>query len=208
MAAKSLDLLNIFKAVSGNLVENQSALNEADTYNHDHGDHMVEIFKVITQAMEEKKGADPADQLEYAGNLLRKKSKSGSADLYANGLAKAAKQFVGQQVTSDNAMQLVQTLMGGGQKVQAPPAASGDMLGSLLSGLAGGKQKSDAGFDASDLLTAGMAFLQSKQEGDSNLEALVDAAVASTQMGASSHRSQSGKLVANTILQMMSGMGS
>ncbi len=205
MASKNIDLIKIFQAVSGNLTDNQSALNEADTYNHDHGDHMVEIFEVITQAMQEKKNADPADQLAYASELLRKKSSSGSAELYADGLANAAKQFLGKQVTSENAMQLVQTLMGGSQKVQAS-SDSGNMLGSLLSGLTGSQSQADDGFDASDLLSAGMAFLQSKQEGDSNLEALIDAAVASTQMGSSSHRTQSGKLVANTILQMMGSM--
>ena len=206
MAGNNIDLLSIFEAVSGNLADNQSALNEADSYNHDHGDHMVEIFGLITKAMTQKKSAEPADQLAYASDLLKKESSSGSAQLYADGLANAAQQFVGKQITADNAMQLVQTLMGGGQKVQAPQASSGDMLGSLLSGLTGAKSGDADGFDASDLLTAGLTFLKSKQEGDSNLEALVDAAIASTQMGSSAHRAQSGKLVANTILQMMGSM--
>jgi len=35
---------------------------------------MVEIFRVITEAMETKQSIDPAGQLEYASQLLRKKS--------------------------------------------------------------------------------------------------------------------------------------
>jgi len=208
MAANAIDLINIFSAVTKNLDQNKKALNEADTYNHDHGDHMVDIFKVVTQAMETKKNADPADQLAYASELLRQKSHSGSADLYASGLANAAKQFTGKQVTPDNALTLIQAMMGGAQPVsQAQPSAGGNLLGSLLSGLSGGQSQTGQGIDAGDLLNAGMAFFQAKQSGDSNLEALVDAVVASTQVAGSAHRAQSGKLVANTILQMMSSMG-
>ena len=71
MSPSKVNLLKAFQAVSQALNQNQSALNQADTYNHDHGDNMVEIFRVITQAMDEKKGASPAGQLTYASELLR-----------------------------------------------------------------------------------------------------------------------------------------
>ena len=51
-----LDLANLFQTVTGTLSQNRETLNEADTYNHDHGDNMVDTFEVITQAMKEKKG--------------------------------------------------------------------------------------------------------------------------------------------------------
>jgi hypothetical protein len=82
----NIALDKIFQTVTKALSSNQSMLNDADSYNHDHGDHMVEIFQVITQAMQEKKGADPADQLAYASDLLRRKSQSGSAAMYAQNL--------------------------------------------------------------------------------------------------------------------------
>lgn len=104
-----LDLANLFQTVTGTLSQNRQTLNEADTYNHDHGDNMVDTFEVITQAMKEKKGADPADQLAYASEILRQR-KSGSAQKYADGLSQASSQFQGQQVTSSNAMTLIQTL--------------------------------------------------------------------------------------------------
>ena len=69
MAKNQIDLFSMFKQATQAMQENKSSLNEADTYNHDHGDHMVEIFEVITQAMKEKKDADPADQLEYAAKI-------------------------------------------------------------------------------------------------------------------------------------------
>ena len=94
-AAKSIDLGKLFGTVAKTLTQNQTQLNTADTYNHDHGDHMVQIFEVITLAMKEKQNASPADQLAYASQLLRAKSQSGSAQLYAEGLSDAASQFQG-----------------------------------------------------------------------------------------------------------------
>lgn len=208
MADSKLDLSKMFQSVSNILVKNKENLNQADSYNHDHGDHMVDIFKVITQAMEAKKGAEPADQLAYASELLRKGPQSGSAGLYSKGLWQAAQQFKDQKITGGNAMQLVQTILGGGQtpvSAQAPKP-SGDLLGSLLSRFTGSGAQEDQGIDSSDLLAAGMAFFQSKQSGESTLEALVDAAVASSQMSGSAHRTMSGKLVANTLMKTISSL--
>jgi len=94
MANGQIDLLSLFKQVSKSVKQNQDSLNQADPYNHDHGDNMVQVFDVITQAMKEKKTADPADQLEYAAQLLRSKTASGSGTVYANGLETAAKQVL------------------------------------------------------------------------------------------------------------------
>ena len=134
--AGNIDLGKLFQSVTGTLAKNRESLNEADTSNHDHGDNMVDTFEVITQAMREKKGADPADQLEYAAEILRQR-KSGSAQLYAKGLSQASQQFQGQQVTSGNAMTLIQTLLGGGQapvQQQQQDGGLGNVLGSLLGG--------------------------------------------------------------------------
>ena len=205
--ANNLDLASLFQSVTGNLLQNRDTLNQADTYNHDHGDNMVQIFEVITQAMQAKQGADPADQLAYASQLLRKKSQSGTAQFYVDGLSKASQQFSGQQVTPDNAMTLVQSLLGAGTQQTSQPQ-SGDLLGSLLSGLTGGGQAAQEpdGLDAGDLLSAGLAFMQSKQQGESTGEALLDALSAGTAMGQTPHRAQSGALVANTLMQVIGSM--
>jgi hypothetical protein len=229
--AGNIDLGKLFQTVTGTLVKNKESLNEADTNNHDHGDNMVNTFEVITRAMKEKKGADPADQLAYAAEILRQQ-KSGSAQLYAKGLSQASQEFQGQQVTSGNAMTLIQTLLGGGQapvqQQQQQDGGLGNVLGSLLGGgqtqqqdggglgnmlgslLGGGSQQttsqqSSQGIDIGDILNAGMAFMNTKSKGGSNIEAIVNAVVSSSAMGGS-YRSQSGSLVANALMQAVQGM--
>ena len=86
----------------------------------------------------------------------------------------------------------------------------GDLLGSLLGGgtkqaPARGQQSSD-GLDIGGLLNAGMSFMNTKSRGGNNIEAIVNALVSSSAMGNSQYRSQSGSLVANTLIQAISGM--
>lgn len=220
MADQSIDLVKVFQSVAKVMGKNKTTLNEADVYNHDHGTNMAHTFKVISQAMEEKKDLSPADQLAYASELLRQKEKSGSAMIYADGLARAASQFQGQNVTADNATLLIQALMGGGQPQQPQAKASdpmGGLLGSLLTGLTGsggstqqnaaqGGQQQAGGIDAGDLLSAGMQFFSAKQRGASNLEAVTSAIMAGSQMNDGGYRTQSGTLVANTLMQAIGSM--
>ena len=227
--SKSIDLAQLFQTVTGTLADNRQQLNDADDNNHDHGDNMVDTFEVITQAMREHRGADPADQLEYAAQMLRQR-KSGSSQMYANGLEEASREFQGQQVTPANAMTLIQSLLGGGQapQPQQQDGGIGGVLGSLLGGgqqpqqqgggiggvlgslLGGGQQgqqgqQGQDGLDLGDLLQAGMAFMSTKQRGGGNLEAIVNAVVASSAMGGG-YRQQSSNLVASTMMQAIQGM--
>lgn len=209
---QSIDLASLFGAVTDTMTKNKKRLNKADEFNHNHGDNMVEIFRVITEAMETRSGSDPADQLAYASELLRKRSQTGSAQMYAQGLSQASQRFQGQQVTQDNGLALIQALLGGAPAAsQQAEAPTGDLLGSLLSGLTGssagsGAQEQQPGLDMTDLLNAGIAFMNAKQQGGSNLESLIQAVVSASQAGQSPHRAQSGALVANTIMQMLGGM--
>ena len=206
-----IDLAKLFGAVASNLGDQRETLNQADTYNNDHGDHMVEIFEVVTQAVKEKKNANPADQLAYASEILRRKQ-SGSAQVYANGFSQAAQQFQGQSVTTDNAGMLLQTLLGGGQAPAAPSqqtSGGAGMLGALLGGLTGQSnqgQVADDGLDVGDLLNAGMAFMNAKQQGGSTAEAAINALMSASPLGQSSHRKESGTVVANTIMQVLGSM--
>jgi hypothetical protein len=61
-----IDLISVFKAVTETLQENQTNLNEADTYNHDHGDNMVQTFQTITKAAANSKTKTPSAQLASA----------------------------------------------------------------------------------------------------------------------------------------------
>ncbi len=183
MTTGEIELASLFKTVTKALKGNQEALNEADSYNHNHGDNMVKNFKVITKALEQKSDASPTEQLAYASKVLQNRSPSGSAQMYAEGLEKAAETVRGQPaITPENALGLVQALMGGGQPSQPAQqtneALSGDMMGSLIGSLLGGgmgsaaqpqtgnQQSGDMG-DLLGSLLGGAMTTQSHQENES-----------------------------------------
>jgi hypothetical protein len=64
--------------------------------------------------------------MAYAAEIL-KGQRSGSAQLYARGLSQASQQFQGQEVTADNALAMLSTLLGGGG------AAAGQSAGLMIS---------------------------------------------------------------------------
>jgi hypothetical protein len=206
MATKSVDLAKLFSFASKVLAQNQDTLNQSDTYNHNHGDNMVEVFQVITQAMKEKKGASSADQLEYAAQLLRQQTQSGSGQAYASGLERAAEAFTGKSVTKQNVGTLIQSLFGA-QQVSPQSVGGGDLLGNLLSGLAGGGQQQGGSqnIDAGDLLNAGLSYLSAKQAGKGDLEALMGAVVGNSTIGQGG-RAESGALIANALMAALSKM--
>lgn len=230
--AGGLDLASLFNAAAQALAANQSALNEADTENHNHGDNMVQAFNMISQSMAKQKSASPSAQLKSASQFLAKNGTGGSAHVYSQGLAQASQQFKGQSaVTPDNAMMLIQALLGGGQQAQQTQQPSGaDLLGTLLGGgqqaqpsgqagdllgaLMGGEQSAQQigqqqdGIDLGDVLNAGMAFMNAKHQGQGNLQAALSALMAAGPLGQKPHREQSGQLVANALLQAVAGMSS
>ena len=206
--AQNFDLNQIFQTVTQQLSQKKSDLNEADTYNHDHGDHMVQIFDLVQKAVAEKSGKPAADQLAYASQVVEDQAHSGSAALYAQGLSNAAKNLAGKDLNAGSIDLLVKGLLNVNPSGAKPnqQEGQGGLLGSLLAGLTGNASStdSDEGIGVDELLRAGLAFYQSKQEGDSNTEAIMDALMAASPMGQSPHRSQSGTLIAQTILDFVS----
>jgi hypothetical protein len=191
--AQKLDLFSLFQTVAGALTENQESLNKADSYNGDHGDNMVDIFNLVTEAVGEKGKSAPSSQLKHAGKALKKQS-SGSAQVYAEGLLEAADTFQDSSITTDDAMTLVQTLLGGGKAGEtAKDGSLTDMLGGFLGG--------EDGLDAGDLLNAGLAFLSAKNRGESTSEALIEAVISASPLGEVPHRAQSSQVVVSTILE-------
>jgi hypothetical protein len=146
MADNSALLGSIFQMVTNSLAQNKQTLDDADDQNHDHGTNMVQTFQTITQALNQKKNSPPSTALSYAAKQVAKESTSGSGKLYAQGLSQAATQMKGQTLNSQTAIQMLQTLIGGGQAPQpgAQPAG-GDILGALLGGLGGAQQPAQAG---------------------------------------------------------------
>ncbi len=136
MPESEVNIAELFNAVSEALNREKDALNAADAYNHNHGDNMAQNFKVIGEALKQKQGASPSEQLAYASQVLQQSSNSGSAKLYSEGLIRASTRLQGQTaVTRDNAFSLVQALLGGGQVNES---ASGDLMGQLAGMLSGG----------------------------------------------------------------------
>jgi Dak2 domain-containing protein len=200
---RGTDLSALFNVAAQALAANQASLNQADTENQNHGDNMVQAFNMISQAMASERGAPPSTQLQHASQYLSQNAQSGSGQIYAQGLAQAAQQFQGQSaVTPDNAMMLVQSLLGGGQ---SPAQQSGsDLLGSLLGGQQ--VQQASSGIDLGALLSAGMTFMSAKQQGQDNVQAALTALMSGGPLAQKPHREQSGQLVANALLQAVAGM--
>jgi hypothetical protein len=201
--ANGLDLSSLFGLVTERLSEKKENLNEADSYNHNHGDNMVQIFSLIQNAVTDKKDEPVAQQLKFASQQVDEKVESGSAKLYAEGLASAAEKFTDSQLDPSNIGDLVKSLLGADKpEKQEKPKQNSGFLGSILGGLLGQSKSSDddEGLGLDELLRAGMAFYQSKQDGADTSKALISALLAASPMGQSEHRSQSGSIVASTIL--------
>jgi hypothetical protein len=203
---RGTDLSAIFNLAAQTLAANQASLNEADVENRNHGDNMVQTFNMISQAMANQRGAPPSQQLQHASEHLAQNTASGSGQLYAQGLAQAAQQFQGQSaVTPENAMMLIQSLLGGGQ--QSSQQNSADLLGSLLGGQPAPQAQAQAqGIDLAALLSAGMTFMSAKQQGQDNVQAALTALMSGSPMSQRQHRQQSGQLVANALLQAIASM--
>ncbi len=193
----NVDLVKLFSTVAKTMVENQSSLNKADEYNQDHGDHMVDIFNLVSGAMKDAPSGDVTSGLAKASELLTEKP-SGSAAVYAKGLGQAAEYFQGRDLDATQLLPLLQTMLGGGE------ASVSQGAGGLLDSLAGSIGGED-GLDLGDILSAGAAFMESKESGDSNLEAAMDAVISASKMGETPHRAQSSKLVADVLLQTLMG---
>lgn len=237
--ANSIDLQSLFSTVSQSLAEKKATLNEADSYNHNHGDHMVKIFNLIRSAVVQKSDQPVEEQLSYASKVVQQKADSGSAALYAQGLSKAAERFSGKDLNENTVSILLQSLLSAEKPIQETPSQGNDMLGSLLSGLAGqptesaqsqGSQQSQGGnilgsllsgltgqsnetagesdqsLGLDDLLQAGMTFFQSKQDGDTNIEAIMDVLMVGSPMKETPHRKQSASIVTETIMKFIGNM--
>ena len=144
----NIDLSTIFQTVTKELVKNQQSLNQADGYNQDHGDNMVRTFRTITRSINTKKkqGGSDSAALAYAAKRLSKSGTGQSAQLYTQGLTRAAAQLEGKQIDRRSGMQLLQTLIGGGQAASQTSQSSqgGDLVSSLLGGMMGSSQSQES----------------------------------------------------------------
>jgi hypothetical protein len=201
-------LAPIFAAVGEALLEQRQALNQADPYNGDHGDHMVEVFGVAAQAAREKSGAGLAEAMEYAAGLLAGLAGNGSAQVYAHGLAQVAAQLRRYEVSLEELSVFVQKALEeeGGESAASAEPRSGEVLKALLAGLAGwgqierGQTPSGNPLDMAALFDLGVAYMQAKGRGGSRAEVLAEAAASASPLGSVPHRRQSGKIAIQAFL--------
>ena len=206
MSNGQINLQKLFQAVAGALKQNQSALNQADTYNHDHGDNMVKTFNTIVQALQQKPDAKPAAQLKYISQQLDQNATSGSGKTYAQGFAQAAGHFKGTEITLESILPLIQMILGGGQAT-TKTGSSADLIGSILGSLTGsGTGQSGQGLDLGGLLgglLGGQSGSSSNTGGDL-LGTLIGGLVGNSQMADSAPHTQSSQIVTSSILQALS----
>lgn len=139
----SLNMAQLFGMVTQALSQKREDLNAADTYNHDHGDHVVEVFQLVEQVAKENPGLEPAEILARASDLLRQKP-SGTAQAYAQTMAQGALQLKGKPLTAQTLPLLIQALLGsasGAASASTGTSQGGDLLGGLLGALTGGGQQ-------------------------------------------------------------------
>ena len=194
-----LDLMSLFGKAAQSLQDNKDALNKADGWNGNHGDNMVEIFNLVTEAIKNNPDSTPAEQLAQAGKALAG-AKSGSAQMYSNGFAQAAEAVKGKDVTPQNLVGMVQSLMGAGTSSQEDD----NPITGLLGGLLGGDQDDqDDKLDLGDVINAGFSFVKSKNRGEDPLSSLVGAIMGKSPASESAHRSKSGELVTSSLLKSL-----
>jgi hypothetical protein len=214
----TFELAPLFQAVGEALRQNQAALNQADTFNGNHGDHMVEIFELAASAAQKKSDLDLASGMLYASQLLKQTAQNESAQLYARGLSHIAEQFRIYAVTLDDLVPFVQKALS--EKKEAPaasedasPTRSGNVLKALLAGLSvwgqaeSGQPVSDRPLDMGALFEFGMAYLQAKQRGGIRVEVIADAAASVSPLSRTPHRYQSGKLAIQALLEAIQQAG-
>ena len=192
--AQQLDLTSLFRAVTRTLKENQASLNEADDLNHNHGDNMVQTFSTISRSVAKNRELPVSEQLLSASEILKRRSKSGSGQIYAQGLERASKQFQGKDLNADTVGALINAMMGGGVDGTADIQAggSGDLLGGLLGSLTGqtaqptqrrqAPQRQQAPSSSGDLLDSllgGLSQPQPQQQSSSAGGSLLDSLLGS-----------------------------
>jgi hypothetical protein len=213
MSQSPVDLASLFGAALSTMKNNQQQLNQLDTANGAHGDHMVENMRIVTDALRAKQSQSPSEALQYASQMLQAQGQGTSTQQYAQGLSRAADKFQGQsQINPSDITHLVSSILGSVQSETGPqqPGAPANALEHMM-GLANQQQVGSTGGMLDALLPAGMAFLQAKASGADSATAASHAVMRALTSGAvnplqaSSAHSASAGLVAQSLLQALAG---
>lgn len=214
MSENPVDLEVIFRAVGGTLGSRQADLNQMDEVNHNHGDHMVEIFNLASQAALEKQSAPLADAMKRAAELLSARANNGSAQVYGRGMTLLSEQFRQRQIELGDLLSVIGRHLGGEpEAAEEESTASGEVTKALLNALAEWEKVEDSqaagaagkagGLDMGYLFGVGMAYLQAKQKGGDRLDVLSETVVSASPLGKVAYRHASGVIAVRALLEAM-----
>lgn len=213
----------VFAAVQTTLDERRLELNQADTLNGNHGDHMVEIFRLASMSVEGSPEDDLAGAMIAAANALEGLTDNATAGVYARGLNQIGKQMRRSAVEFNDLATVLQHALDpdspgnnnpGSASKQQWRQDSGPALKALLNGLAGwnqieeGKPLGENPLDMSAMFEFGMALLQAKQRQQERIDVLADAAISASPLKNVPHRQISGMIAVRAFLQAFQSAGS
>ncbi len=214
MDPAGFDLALIFQTAASVLSQQREAFNQADELNGNHGDHMVAIFRVATQAVSEVPLDDLAESMEYAAAQLRELKDNASASIYAIGLQQLAKELRANGIQLADLVPYVAHAVrekdAAGERANTakePQVKSTLVLKAFVNGLAGWKHalaedaSSDKRLDLSYMFDLGIAYMQAKQQGGSRIQVLAETAVNVSPLASPAYRAQSGMQAIQAILQ-------
>ena len=156
---KSVPLDDLFGSVVGTLESQRGYLNDLDRMggNGNHGDNVVDNFKLITESLRRDHDLEAREQLQRAASTLQQNGRGATARLYAEGLREAA-----QEVPAGSGQIDLQTLM--------------PLLQGLLTGVSSNTQAQPGQGTLLDALLPGIqSYLGARQAGQSNSQAMMNA---------------------------------
>lgn len=159
--APASSLVALFSAMTQNLQQDRADLNRLDRGDGDAGDNMAANFQIVTDTLSSaiQQGGQQADvgaALRQAAEALKHQGQGATAPIYAQGIADAAQRLQGKSSFSiDDLLPLLQGLLSGSQQASGMQPGQGSLIDVLLPGV--------------------MTYMQSKQAGDSDLQAILKA---------------------------------
>jgi dihydroxyacetone kinase-like protein len=157
-AQRAVPLADLFGSVTNNLERQRGYFNDLDRVggNGNHGDNVVDNFRLITESLRRDHELEAREQLQRAADTLQHNGRGATANLYAEGLRDAARRVpAGNQIDLQSLMPLLQGLLTGvSQNTQAQPG-QGTLLDALLPGI--------------------QSYLGARQAGQSNGQAMMNA---------------------------------
>lgn len=203
MSTGKIDYQQLSHAVVQILQTHQAALNEADTANQNHGDHMLTIWQAIQAQLSANPGEPVPVQLHRAAASLAALPANGSAEPYRKMLADLAEGLESDRIDESEVLRAASRLVNPTPEVVKGTTST---LGGLFRGMArraGGlvnlNQMAEQ-MGVGNLFESGLNLLNGANSEGVLLEAAVTMMVQRSELAGVPHRAYSGKLVLRTLI--------